>query len=313
VSEFSNDVSVTIKRHKSGSRGTRAARWELLKAFSKAVGEQFHGLRLTNINKKHLDWYVERIKGQPSARTGRPLSTGRQKNILSAIRWLLEQTGKANLLPSSNADLGIQRRIYVGDSSKAIDTSDELLDEIAKFSEYVAASLRLSREFGLRIEESIKVRVIEADLGNELKLQDSWCKGGVPRSVPVRTSSQRDALDFAHRVSAKKSLCPDGLSYIEHARVFRNLVNRFGIHRVHGLRHAYAQKRYCELTGWAPPVNGGPLAATMTPAQFQRDRAARMTVSNELGHGRVCVTNVYLGSATLVRKAMPDETSTLID
>ena len=282
-------------------------------AVSEQPSRMKHGLRLMNINKKHLDWYVERIKGKPSERTGRPLSAGRQKNILSAIRWLLEQTGKRNLLPSGNSDLGIGQRVYVALASKAIDASDELIHEISTHDEFIAASLCLSREFGLRIEESIKIRVADADHGNTLQLQGSWCKGGVPRSVPIRTASQRHALDAAQSISGTNSLCPEGRSYIQHARIFRNLVNRFGVHKVHGLRHAYAQKRYLELTDWESPVNGGPLVSDMTSEQYQRDRAARLTVSNELGHGRISVTNVYLGSSTLVRDSQVNDVSTLID
>lgn len=313
MSDFSNDVSVTIHRHKSGSHSTRAARRELLRSFSKVVAKQFPGIRLGNLNRKHLDWYIQKMKVEPSPRTGRPLSAGRQKNILAGIRWLLEQISKSNLLPTGNAELGIRRRVYVAELSKAIDTSDERIDEIAKFNEYVAASLRLSRELGLRIEESIKVRVSEADLGNELKLQGSWCKGGVPRSVPIRTASQRAAVDTAHQIGGRNSLCPEGLSYIQHSRIFRNLVNRFGIHKVHGLRHAYAQRRYFELTGWQPPVKGGPLAGDLTAVQYQLDRAARLTLSHELGHSRISISNVYLGSVTLAREPAVDDAATLID
>ena len=313
MSQFSHDVFVVIHRNKSGSHSTRAARRELLSAFGNALGKQFHGLRLANIQKKHLDWYIEKIKAEPSKRTGRLLSTGRQKNILAAVRWLIEQVGKRNMLPSGNGDLGIGRRTYIADQSKAINASDELINEVEKFSVYVAASLRLSREFGLRVEESIKVRVAEGYLGNELRLQGSWCKGGVPRSVPIRTASQREALEMAFRVSDNQSLCPVGRSYIEHARIFRNLVNRFGVHQVHGLRHAYAQKRYLELTGWESPVNGGLVVAEMSHEQYQRDRAARLSISSELGHGRISVTNVYLGSATLVRKQRVNDDAWLLD
>ncbi|GAB3112559.1 hypothetical protein GCM10027217_41860 [Pseudomaricurvus hydrocarbonicus] len=33
-----------------------------------------------------------------------------------------------------------------------------------------------------------------------------------------------------------------------------------GLSKLHGLRHAYAQERYRELTGWNAPANGGPAA-----------------------------------------------------
>jgi len=64
---------------------------------------------------------------------------------------------------------------------------------------------------------------------------------------------------------------------------------------VHGHRHAYAQARYRELTGWNAPAVGGPTSKTLTPEQKAIDRAARLTVSLELGHEREQVTAVYLG------------------
>ena len=235
------------------------------------------------------------------------------KNLLSHVRWLLEQVGKSGLLPKENARLGILRRVYVAQTSRGITASDELLADIRTHSDFVAVSLELTREFGLRFEESLKIRVSEADSGNELCLRSTWCKGGVPRAIPIRTQSQRVALDRALAISGTHSLCARGTSYIEHARRARYLINQFGFHRIHGLRHSYAQRRYMELTGWESPATGGPLATNMTVAQYAADRAARMTVSNELGHGRVSVTNVYLGSATFVCGLVADDTSILID
>lgn len=313
MNDLKHDVIVTLNRNRSGSHSTRSARRDALSAFARALHERFKGVRLANLNDKHISWYVERIKAEPSMRTGQRLSTGRQKNLLSHLRWLLEQVGKSNMLPRDNARLGIARRLYVTQTSKAIAAGDELLADIRKHSDFVACSMEMTREFGLRFEESIKIRVADADCGNELRLQGSWCKGGVPRVVPIRAESQRMALDRARAISGANSLCPMGVSYIEHARRARSLANQFGIHRLHGLRHDYAQRRYSELTGWESPAKGGPLAVDMTPAQYQRDRAARMTISNELGHGRVSIANVYLGSATVVIKPVIDDTSRLID
>ena len=64
---------------------------------------------------------------------------------------------------------------------------------------------------------------------------------------------------------------------------------------MHGLRHAYAQARYEELTGWVCPAAGGPIAKELTPEQREQDREARLTISRELGHAREQVTAAYLG------------------
>jgi hypothetical protein len=64
---------------------------------------------------------------------------------------------------------------------------------------------------------------------------------------------------------------------------------------MHGLRHAYAQERYRELTGWPAPAAGGPTVKALTAEQRTIDRQARLTISQELGHEREQITSIYLG------------------
>jgi hypothetical protein len=63
---------------------------------------------------------------------------------------------------------------------------------------------------------------------------------------------------------------------------------------VHGLRHAYAQRRYEELTGWKSPAAGGPCSKQLRPEQKAVDREVRLIISRELGHEREQITAVYL-------------------
>lgn len=64
---------------------------------------------------------------------------------------------------------------------------------------------------------------------------------------------------------------------------------------MHGLRHAYAQDRYKELTGWECPARGGPTSQSLTSEQRTLDQEARLVISLELGHEREQVTVAYLG------------------
>jgi hypothetical protein len=64
---------------------------------------------------------------------------------------------------------------------------------------------------------------------------------------------------------------------------------------MHGLRHAYAQKRYEELTGWKSPAAGGPTSKMLTIEQKNIDHQTRLGISQELGHEREAVTTAYLG------------------
>ena len=63
--------------------------------------------------------------------------------------------------------------------------------------------------------------------------------------------------------------------------------------RMHGLRHAYAQDRYKELTGRVAPV-----IDNKTAKRDVLDKVARLQIARELGHGRKDVTNSYLGSSS---------------
>ena len=156
-------------------------------------------------------------------------------------------------------------------------------------------SLELQQAFGLRREEAIKFQPSFADRGDHILLKASWTKGGKQRVIPVRTEEQRIVLDRARRLAGFGALIPSHHNYVHQLRVYEGNTLRAGLSRMHGLRHAYAQNRYTELTGWKPPVNGGPDRKSLSPEQREIDREARLTISRELGHERSAVTTAYLG------------------
>jgi len=156
-------------------------------------------------------------------------------------------------------------------------------------------SLRLQEAFGLRREESIKIRPGWADQGNALRLKDSWTKGGRYREIPIGTDHQRAVLNEAKKLAAGRSLIPAASNYREQLKAFRAECKRVGINGVHGLRHRYAQERYVQKTGWQCPARGGPTAKQLTPEQRSIDQRARLEISLELGHGRAQITGIYLG------------------
>ncbi|HOB95146.1 MAG TPA: integrase domain-containing protein [Aquabacterium sp.] len=160
---------------------------------------------------------------------------------------------------------------------------------------YTAMSLRLQAAFGLRREESIKLRPQWADRGDSLYLKASWTKGGREREVPITTDEQRTVLADAQALAGAGSLIPAELSYRDQLNRFKAQTAKAGIDHVHGLRHAYAQARYEALTGWKAPAAGGPMSRQLSAAQKIADRAARLAISAALGHEREQITAVYLG------------------
>ena len=89
-------------------------------------------------------------------------------------------------------------------------------------------------------------------------------------------------------------MCIRDRSYRQHKNTFEYETRLAGIGQTHGLRHLYAQNRYYELTGILCPAVGG--VRELTPHEKELDQQARQQISNELGHGRLQITGVYLGS-----------------
>ena len=135
----------------------------------------------------------------------------------------------------------------------------------------------------------------DAIAGQVLKLKASWTKGGKERDIPITTDAQRELLDEVKRFAGDGSLIPAEISYRDQLNRFKAQTALAQIHRVHGLRHQYAQSRYEALTGWKAPAAHGPSAKQLNPAQKAVDREARLAISRELGHEREQITVVYLG------------------
>jgi integrase-like protein len=212
---------------------------------------------------------------------------------MAELRWWSEKIGKRNVIARDNAHYGIADRNYVTNVSKARDLTASDLGRVT--DEYSRISLKLQAAFGLRRAESIKIRPSWADRGDTLVLKASWTKGGRERAIPIRNDTQRQVLDEAKTFAGKGSLIPAEMRYVDQLRRFEYQCANAGIHHVHGHRHAYAQDRYRELTGWNAPAAGGPTSRQLTSAQKELDREARLTISRELGHERESVTAIYLG------------------
>ena len=82
---------------------------------------------------------------------------------------------------------------------------------------------------------------------------------------------------------------------MQQLRLYEGQCIRAGLSRMHGLRHAYAQRRFQELTGFKAPIAGGPNRSALSADERALDKKARAVISAELGHDREQITTVYLG------------------
>jgi len=271
---------------REGSYATQSNReWTL-----SLMANQLHELgyrKMTpqSLKPKHIEALVKHWLGQD-------LSVGTIKNRMATIRWWAGKVNKQNVVARSNEHYGIPDRRFITNESKARSVTREQLDKVR--DAHVRMSLELQQAFGLRREEAMKFQPSFADRGDHLVLKASWTKGGRERTIPVRTEDQRDVLNRARRLAGFGSLIPSNRNYVHQMRVYEGNTCRAGLSKMHGLRHAYAQHRYEELTGWKAPAAGGPDTRSLTPEQRETDRKARLLISQELGHEREQITAVYL-------------------
>ena len=285
-------LTVLCKHNKDGSFGTAAERQKSLKAAMQSLSDAGYGIRNVNqLKGKHIRFLVEQWKSDPN------ITTGTIKNRMSHLRWLAERIGNQRIVERSNSNYDIDNRKYVDNHvNKAKTLSESNLERLT--DDFVRYSLRLQQEFGLRREEAIKFQPKFADRDTEICLKGSWCKGGRERTIPITSQSQRNLLDEIHafcRQHGTKSLIPVHKNYEQQMRTYEYQTAKVGELKNHGLRHAYAQKRYEALSGLSSPKNGGKTSRKLTESEKQVDLAARLQISQELGHNREEITTVYLG------------------
>lgn len=275
-----------------GSYLTRTQRHRGLQLVARelrALGYRLHGAG--SLKPRHVEALVSHWK---SSR----LSAGTLKNRMGWIRFWAQKVRKTNVVPRENDALGIeQRHAFVGNKAHA-----SLSDKLTALPYRMQLAMRLQMAFGLRLEESLKFRPRQADNGDHIALQSSWCKGGRYREVPLTHPRQRALLDEVREACGDGSLIPEGVKYITFRKEVEHAAWAAEIRNMHGHRHWYAQWRYQALTGRPCPAAGGATYERLSRADRAAEYRARMQISAELGHGRLSVTDTYLGSR-FARKA----------
>jgi len=275
------------RENRDGSYSTQATRRRILDLIANQLHELgYRRMQTKSLKPKHIDALVSRWKDQS-------IGIGTFKNRLSALRWWANKVGKADIMPKNNSAFDIGNRSYVGKESKAQDLDEKRLEKIS--DPYVRLSLRLQAEFGLRREEAIKFSPNYAIKDDHIKLKASWTKGGRARTVPIRTNEQRRLLEEVGKLAKGGALIPPERNYVEQRNRYDSQVRIARIKNPHGLRHAYAQRRYEEETGWKSPLAGGPSRSDPSADERALDRQARAVISRELGHDRTAITRTYLG------------------
>ena len=288
ASTFFFQANQFLKQHCASSFATKSERIKTIRLVDKQLRELgFKNLQLKGLKPKHIDALLQKWQAEN-------LSAGTIKNRMVHIRWLTEKIGKKGVISPSNSDLGIDKRVYVTNENKGKTLTEAQLNAVS--DPYIKMSLQLQAAFGLRREEAMKMIVDKAVQGDRLLLDASWCKGGRDRAIPILTDEQRQLLAQASTLTRGGSLIPPQLMYVQQMKRYENTCLKIGLDRAHGLRHRYAQQRYVALTGFECHAVSGVAARRLSEAHRALDKMARAIITQELGHGRLPVTAVYLGS-----------------
>lgn len=238
------------------------------------------------------------------------MSPATAQNYVSAANRVMEIARKnKDVWVSPTKDGGIPERNGIATENKSVD-QDKHQEAINTLPPRTVAILEMQRELGLRHKESMLINsknaIKQIEKTGKIKIENGT-KGGRAREIPILRESQIAALSRAADIQGRdRSLVPAGQSYITASREVYRQVGELGL-RQHGERHAYAQARYQDLVGVPCPVVAGvahgrahiehiAIALGIHPAQARHmDRQARMTIAEELGHGRMEVTHAYLG------------------
>lgn len=280
------------RRNCDGSFATQSNRREMLSLFSRELREiryKVNNLRPHDLKGRHVNALVKKWQSENK-------SIGTIKNRMSVLRWLFEKIGKPEVV-KENSVYCIDNRQYVTNQNKSVSLKDI---DLSKVDPFIAQSLRLQDCFGLRREESMKLQPDYSLDGQTIenakyiRLKSSWTKGGRARTIPIFSEKQRQELINTFALVRSGSLIPPHKTYKAHLASFEAITHSLGIGRTHGLRHGYAQSRYFFLMNIPCPAVGG--HRDLSAQEKEKDRIVRLQISEELGHSRINITSIYLGS-----------------
>lgn len=281
-----NQIDRVFRHVRQGSKETRFRYKDGVKHFAKFMAEAFKKQNLNRIENKHLEVYVEQM-----------IEAGYSKSYiatnLSAIRFFIDQFKDSSYI-KTNTDLGAVAKSYdeIIGPNRAWKTEEiKMMQEIAIEGghERIADMIQLAKDHGFRIHEVIRLERVDLQRALKDEYITTKGKGGLIRRVPVHNRDHLQKLIDKTSTRQAKIFVYEGEKghqVIEKAQQFiyknRDKVqiddgSDRGNISFHGLRHHYSQSRYMELRH-----NG------------LSDEEARKTVSRELGHFRVEITDVYL-------------------
>lgn len=289
-------------RYGNGHYGTVAGHSERWRRFVAWCRDEQEIRDARAVDNEIVQLYGQSLKDKVDA----GMSQAYAQNLLSTVNVVLESMrGDRQVHVAPVALVGQRSRIRtdppVGLDRKAVRQCAEQLRQNGH--ERVAATVEVARALGLRLKEAsmLNARVALGQVKKHGAVNiTAGTKGGrgqrVDRWVPVSGAAIGCLVRAANAQGKGRNLIPSNLTwkqwYSRVHHVWASVRDDFGLKKIHDLRAAYACDRYQQLTGSAAPAVAGQLCVDRST-----DRAARLTIAQELGHARDDVVATYIGGA----------------
>ena len=220
-------------------------------------------------------------------------------------------------IKSDNAQFGIANRVLVDNKDKSLPQEvfqrvvKELKESNNSDDKRVAAQLQLERYLGLRVEEACKFNAHQAVMTGGRVFIQHGTKGGRERIINELNEKGKEAIKYAKDISGINNLIPNDHSEKQWVQKYYRITRSKGITKKecgassHGCRHAYAQDRYEEITGFKAPCKFESKEKYRKNAKMiagegwnKLNQDARQIIKAELGHGpdRDDVVSQYIGA-----------------
>ena len=290
-----NVIAVSKIIAQSLGRGSRTA--NMARTVMNELKELTGITHLKQLTQEHINTYIAYL--QDKVENGE-LATKTTATYVSALNNVVEYTNKYieknnNSLETVSAK---ENNLSAGSpSDKNPTVSGSVHEQFKNFLEerymqtgdirYEALknSIELARELGLRIRESIAIKIVDKEVSNNLQLEKQDCtKNSRERDITITRESQINAINNAKEFAKENnlySLCPSERLKQQIAFAYNvkaDFEKEYNVeYKYHGERYAFAQERYQEYR-----------------EQGMNDKEARLKLSNDLGHNRIDITNRYL-------------------
>ena len=197
-------VDAIHRSDRKGSVETRKTYYSAESRFCRFLAENYRLKNIKNVEARHLYAYVDYL--QTSGKSASYIDT-----TLSGIRFYHERSGSKNRLPV-NKDLHLEKRhpgkLNLAWTAEEIEKACNVAFNMD--AKVINIALRLGAHFGLRINETVRVRVYQIeDALNTGQFHVPKGKGGQRRDIPVDTKEQVELLKRVLSYAKKNGKNPD--------------------------------------------------------------------------------------------------------